>query len=254
MVFGLIQAVIMIFFEAQRQCVFSFDKVFMTIRNQSVPSCIEINPKTTATHSIIWLHGLGADGSDFVPIVPALQLPDHLGIRFVFPHAPVMPVTVNNGYEMRAWYDIYGTNIDHRIDKEGMAKSVGLVEQLIEKEAANGISTNHIILAGFSQGAVIALLAGLRYAKPLAGILALSGYLPFADEVLQPANRVNRQIPIFIGHGSQDPIVPFWLGEAAHLTLQQADYPIEWHSYPIQHSVSEEEVRDISKWIQRIVI
>jgi phospholipase/carboxylesterase len=225
----------------------------MTIKNQKTLSCIEIDQKMASTHSIIWLHGLGADGGDFVPIVPALQLPDNLGIRFVFPHAPVMPVTVNNGYQMRAWYDIYGMNIDHRIDKTGMTQSIGLVEQLIENEVARGIPTNRIILAGFSQGAVIALLTGLRYAKPLAGILALSGYLPFADELLQQASNANRQVPIFIAHGNQDFIVPFALGEAAYLTLQQAGYPVEWHSYPIQHSVSENEIRDISHWLQQII-
>lgn len=152
---------------------------------------IEINPKTTPTHCVIWLHGLGADGNDFAPIIPALNLPNDHSIRFVFPHAPIMPVTVNNGYEMRAWYDIYGMNIDHRIDKTGMAKSIQLVGQLIENEISRGIPSNQIILAGFSQGAVIALLTGLQYNKPIAGILALSGYLPFADEVLKKNSSQN---------------------------------------------------------------
>src|SRR5690349_15256194 len=142
--------------------------------NQNKLTCIEINPKIPATHSVIWLHGLGADGNDFAPIIPALHLPPNHGIRFVFPHAPVMPVTVNSGYEMRAWYDVYGMNIDHRIDKTGMTQSVSLVEQLIEHEMSLGMPSNHIILAGFSQGAVITLLTGLRYSKPLGGLLALS--------------------------------------------------------------------------------
>jgi len=213
---------------------------------------IEIDAKVTAKHSIIWLHGLGADGSDFVPIVPELKLPPELGIRFIFPHAPIMPVTINNGDEMRAWYDIYSLNSQTKIDEAGILASVELINQYIDQEVARGIATENIILAGFSQGAVIALSTGLRYQKPLAGILALSGYLPLAEKVLASTSATNTRTPIFIAHGTEDPIVPYALGKAAYVALEQSAHAVTWRSYPIQHTVSLAEIKDISAWIQSI--
>lgn len=210
---------------------------------------IEIAPATPATKSVIWLHGLGADGSDFVSIVPELKLPTSSAVRFIFPHAPIMPVTINNGYEMRAWFDIYDLAIAKRIDEAGIAQSVKTIDSLIENEVARGIATENIILAGFSQGAVIALTAGLTYPKKLGGIMALSGYLPLADKVLQHASAANQSIPIFIAHGTEDPIVPYALGKGTYVALQQAGYPVSWHSYDMPHCVCAEEIKDISHWI-----
>lgn len=224
----------------------------MFINSQNTLSCIEINPGISATKTVIWLHGLGADGSDFAPIVSELHLPDTPGIRFVFPHAPIMPVTLNNGYEMRAWFDIYDLSIDSKIDKTGISKSVQMLEALIMQEEAKGITSDNIILAGFSQGAVIALTTGLGYPKPLAGMMALSGYLPLADEVLKNASGINRETPIFIAHGTEDPIVPYALGKATYDTLKEAGYHAAWHSYAMPHAVCAEEVRDISLWLQSI--
>jgi len=225
----------------------------MTIKEQQSLSCIEINPTNLPPKkSIIWLHGLGADGSDFVPIVSELGLPASLGIRFVFPNAPIMPVTINQGYEMRAWFDIYGLSIAAKIDTAGIALSISQLELLIQHEESQGIETTNIILAGFSQGAVVALMTGLCYPKPLGGIMALSGYLPLADETLKKASAANRDIPIFIAHGTEDTIVPYTLGKATYAALMQAGYPASWHSYPMPHSVCADEVNDISQWIQSI--
>jgi phospholipase/carboxylesterase len=214
--------------------------------------CIKIDHGSQPIeYSVIWLHGLGADGHDFVPIVSELRLPKELSVRFIFPHAPVMPVSVNNGYEMRAWYDITSLSIDRQVDRTGIVRSVAAVELLIESEIESGVPAQHIFLAGFSQGAVIALNTGLKTTKRLAGIIALSGYLPFADEAIAAANPVNRDTPIYIAHGTQDPIVPFVLGETAATELQAAGYAVSWHSYPMAHSVCPTEIADISAWIQK---
>lgn len=224
----------------------------MSENEEEILTCIEIDPPVPAKRSVIVLHGLGADGSDFVPIVPELNLPESAAVRFVFPHAPVMPITINNGFQMRAWYDITSFAIDKNIDKENMAKSANLVEKLIEKEVERGISTANIMLAGFSQGAVIALITGLCYPDSLAGIIALSGYLPYPVETLENASDANRQIPIFMAHGTFDPIVPFALGKAASMFLKDANYPITWHNYPIPHSVSPDEIKDIASFIKEV--
>lgn len=223
----------------------------MSAQEELLP-CIEIEPDGIAKHSIIWLHGLGADGSDFVPIVPELRLPSQLGVRFIFPDAPVMPITVNNGYEMRAWYDIYSLSSLDKRDHIGVKRSIVSVSQLIEREIARGVSSENIILAGFSQGAAIALTAGISYLKPLAGILALSGYLPLAEETFTHAHNANRIIPIFIAHGTDDMVVPYALGKATYAAIQAAHYPVTWRSYPMAHSVCGPEVADISKWIQEV--
>lgn len=224
----------------------------MPINENNLLHCVEIELGSPVTKSVIWLHGLGADSSDFVPIVPELHLPPTMGIRFLFPDAPVMPVTINNGYEMRAWFDIYGITLAAKIDNDGIQKSIVAINKLIEQEEARGVKSDNIILAGFSQGAVIALMAGLIYSKPLAGIIALSGYLPQADEVLAQASSANKQIPIFIAHGTEDPIVPYALGKATYAVLSQASYPLTWRSYAIPHTVSSQEIQDISHWMKQV--
>lgn len=213
---------------------------------------IDIKPNKIAEKCVIWLHGLGADGNDFAPIVPELHLPDQLGIKFIFPHAPVMPITINNGYEMRAWFDISHNGISVDIDRIGMEQSVAAINHLITEEEASGITSNNIMLAGFSQGAVIALMTGLQYPKPLAGVIALSGLLPHADQIIANGTAANRKLPIFIGHGSLDQMVPLPLSKQAYDDLVSASYPAEWHQYPMAHSVCAEEINDISKWIKQI--
>src|SRR3990167_181888 len=217
--------------------------------NHTALHFIEIEPAVPAQHTIIWLHGLGAAGNDFVPIVPELHLPSHHTIRFIFPHAPIMPITLNNSYGMRVWYDLYSLNNNHRVDETGIAQSVLSITELIEAEIARGISSTHIILAGFSQGAAIALTTGICYSQALGGIIALSGYLPLTNTVDQ-ASSANRKIPIFIAHGTHDPIVPYLAGKTAETLLQQAGYPVSFHTYPMAHSVCGEEIKDIGQWIK----
>jgi phospholipase/carboxylesterase len=217
-------------------------------------SSVEINPDGSPIGSIIWLHGLGADGNDFVPIIPELNLPSTLPIRFVFPNAPHRPVTINNGYVMPAWFDIRAMSIDQGIDQEGIAESVKLLEEYIEKEIKSGIPSEKIILAGFSQGCVIALTTGLRYSQKLGGIIGLSGYLPFAEQILSNKNsQVNHATPIFLGHGTEDTIVPYFLGESIYTILKKYGYAVEWHNYRMPHSVCGEEVRDIAAWIRKVL-
>lgn len=215
--------------------------------NQESLSCVKIEPKSAATHTVIWLHGLGADGHDFAPIVPELGLPADLAVRFLFPHAPIMPVTINQGYEMRAWYDIFGQSIAAKIDIDGIAKSVASIHQLIDIERKAGIPSHHILLAGFSQGALISLAAGLSYPHTLGGIIALSGYLP--SNCMKLANE-QQNTPIFLAHGTQDSVVPYVLGEATRDLLQQISHSLEWHAYPMAHSVCAEEILDIGKWMK----
>lgn len=219
---------------------------------KTTPDAIEINPANKEIGSVIWLHGLGASGEDFVPIVPELNLPNDLPLRFVFPHAPMRPVTINNGYVMPAWFDIYSMNRDHRVDEEGIQESVTFVEELIARELQRGMPAEKITLAGFSQGAAIALAAGLRYSKSLAGILALSGYLPGAEKILSEATAVNYTTPIFIAHGTEDPVLPYSLGLELSDMLQRNKYLISWHSYPMPHSVCHEEIGDIAEWLRKI--
>lgn len=199
--------------------------------------------------SVIWLHGLGADGNDFAPIVPELVDPTWPALRFVFPHAPVRPVTINNGMSMRAWYDIAAFDLNARQDVAGMRASVSEVETLIAREHQRGVPSERILLAGFSQGGAIALAAGLRHAEKLAGIIALSTYLPM--HVTLPAERsaANAAIPIFWGHGSVDPVVAIQRGIDSRDTLQSLNYPVEWHTYPMAHSVCAEEIDDLRRWM-----
>ena len=212
---------------------------------------IELNPSKTAQRSIIWLHGLGADGDNFVPIVPELNIQEALRIRFIFPNAPIQAVTINGGMHMPAWYDIYAANIDAKIDSIGINQSRIAIEQLIEDEMKRGIPSQNIMLAGFSQGAVIALTTGLQYEQPLAGIIALSGYLPEANTVLQHLS-ANQKCPIFLAHGLADPIVPYELSIAAKNALAEAGVPLSFHSYQMPHSVCGDEIRDIAGWVERV--
>jgi phospholipase/carboxylesterase len=206
------------------------------------------------TKTVIWMHGLGADGHDFVPLIPELQLPNTLGIRFIFPHAPVRPVTLNNGYEMRAWYDLLSLERGKTANEEDVLTTVGWITQLIDDEIAKGIAAENILLAGFSQGGVIALQAGLRYPQPLAGIMALSTYLPFAETILAEAINTSRKPAIFAAHGTNDPVIPFLNWQTYVPQLKQAGFSVESHAYTMEHSLCAEEIVDISQWLQKVML
>jgi phospholipase/carboxylesterase len=221
----------------------------MKNEHESVLSNIEIAPSMPVTHSIIWLHGLGADANDFTPIVPDISLSHDAKLRFIFPNAPVQPVTINAGYQMRAWFDIYGLETHSPIDRPGIEQSMRAIEKLIEREVSRGIATSNIFLAGFSQGAVIALMTGLGYLKPLAGMIVLSGYLPLSDEVIAKSSYANKNTPIFIAHGTEDMVVPYAFGETTHAILSQEGYPTTWHSYTMPHTVCSEEIKHLSQWL-----
>jgi len=214
---------------------------------------IEIETQPNPQVSVIWLHGLGADGNDFVPIVRELDLSGLPGIRFIFPHAPTMPVTINGGYIMRAWYDIRGTELMRQEDEGGLRASQKLVEAFIANEKARGIPAQRIVLAGFSQGCAMTLQAGLRHPEPLAGMLCLSGYLPLSAQVQAERSAVSTQTPIFMAHGTMDPVVPHARATASRDMLRAMGYQIEWHDYPMPHSVCGEEVDDISAWLRKIL-
>jgi len=196
--------------------------------------------------SVIWLHGLGADGQDFVPVADELNLPDT--VRYIFPHAPMRPVTINGGYVMRAWYDIAGQSVDAQQDAAGIRSSQLLVEELIAQEVASGIMPGQIFLAGFSQGGAIALHTAMRQTDALGGVLALSTYLPLANIAVREAQSSTRATPIFMAHGSKDPVIPLALGTRSRDALLELGYAVEWHEYNMQHSVCEEELRDIEAW------
>jgi phospholipase/carboxylesterase len=225
----------------------------MKYATQQNRDAIVMTRATPPTGSIIWLHGLGADGTDFVPLVPELRLPDNSAPRFIFPNAPVRAVTVNNGMQMRAWYDIYSLGVRDREDAAGIRESAATVHALIEREAAAGISTRRIVLAGFSQGGAIALQAGVRYPQPLAGILALSTYLPLRATLTAEAAAANQAIPILMCHGREDPIVPFELGRQSFDALSAAGFAPRWLDYPMQHQLCAPEILDISRWLQQVL-
>ena len=203
---------------------------------------------------VIWLHGLGADGHDFEPIVPELKLPANHGIRFIFPHAPQRPVTINAGTIMPAWYDLTSMNFTNHEDEQGIRKSAQQITELIQQQQQQGIDSKKIILAGFSQGGAIVLHTALRYGEPLAGIMALSTYLPLVKTFESELAAVNRDIPIMMCHGSHDPVVPYHLGDDSRHFMEQAGLKVDWHSYPMQHSVCADEINDISLWIQKILL
>ena len=202
---------------------------------------------------VIWLHGLGADGFDFVPLVPELHLPAAPSIRFVFPHAPHQPVTINGGYAMRAWYDIVAPDLRARQDAEGIKQSQQAIIALIQEQLDQGITANHIVLAGFSQGGAIALYTALRYPEPLAGVLALSTYLPLADTSATELQAGNVSVPVFMGHGDADPIVSITAAVQSRRLLQELGFKLDWHEYAMQHSVCHEEIGDISQWLQQVL-
>jgi phospholipase/carboxylesterase len=208
---------------------------------------VETGPDPTFT--IIWMHGLGADGHDFEPLVPELIDRSLPALRFVFPHAPVRPVTINNGYAMRAWYDIIGIDRRSAEDFAGIKASAGGITALIERENERGIATSRVALAGFSQGGALALFTGTRHPAKLAGIIALSCYLPLAGQLEAERSAANEATPIFMAHGTQDPVVPYELGDESRRLLATAGYPVEWHSYPMPHSLCEPEVRDLRAWL-----
>ena len=214
---------------------------------------IEIETAPNPQVAVIWLHGLGADGNDFVPLVNELDLSGLPGIRFVFPHAKTMPVTINGGYVMRAWYDITGAELTRREDEGGLRASQRDVEALIAREKARGIPASRIILAGFSQGCAMTLQTGLRHPEKLAGMLCLSGYLPLATVAGQERTPESLATPIFMAHGTHDNVVPFARARESKEVLAALGYQVEWHEYPMQHSLCLEEVQDISKWIRKVV-
>jgi phospholipase/carboxylesterase len=211
---------------------------------------IETGPQPAA--SVIWLHGLGADGTDFVPVVDALDLPER-PIRFVFPHAPMRAVTINQGYVMRAWYDVLSMDFGQRADEHGVRESQGLIETLIERETRRGVAAGGIVLAGFSQGGAIALQTGLRHATRLAGIMALSCYVPLAGTLETERSLANRDVPIFVAHGTHDPVIPVRLARESRDLLVELGYDVAWHEYPMEHSVSPEEVEAIGAWLRRVI-
>ena len=211
---------------------------------------IEIETAPNPAASIIWMHGLGADGSDFAPLADELDLP--CAVRYVFPHAPMMPVTINGGYVMRAWYDISDAAI-RREDEGGVRASQGLAQGLLAREASRGVAANRIVLAGFSQGGAIALQTGLRQADCLAGIMALSTYLPLADTLADEANPASSAVPIFMAHGTADPMIALARAQASRDLLARQGYAVEWHEYRMQHAVCPQEIADIGAWLRRVL-
>jgi phospholipase/carboxylesterase len=213
-------------------------------------SHIELSTGAEPAGTVIWMHGLGADGWDFVPIVRELDLPEDLPLRFIFPNAPVRPVTINNGYAMRAWYDIAMADIGRLPDEAGIRQSQAQVEAFLAREKSRGMPARSIVLAGFSQGGAIALHTGLRHTEPLAGILALSTYLPLAETLDRESADANERVPVFMAHGTQDPVVPLALAESSRAILASRGLAPEWHAYPMPHSVCAEEVGAISQWLK----
>ena len=214
---------------------------------------ILVNQGDNTEFTVIWLHGLGSDGNDFVPIVPELNLPESLRVNFIFPNAPIRPVTVNNGYEMRAWYDLLSLDRDKTANEDDILKSVTWINALIDDEIANGTAPEKILLAGFSQGGVIALHAGLRYPKKLAGIMALSTYIPFDDNLLSQVTDVQKGQTIFAAHGKSDPVIPFASWQDYVPKLEKAGFDVESHAYEMEHAVSAQEIVDISSWLQKVL-
>jgi phospholipase/carboxylesterase len=217
---------------------------------------IEIETGKNPAASVIWMHGLGADGNDFVPIVEELDLTGTPAVRFIFPHAPMRAVTINNGYVMRAWYDVSFGDLEgksRRADAVGVHESAEQIGALVEREIGRGISNKNILLAGFSQGGAIALHTGLRYPKALAGIMALSTYLPLADELPREAAAENKSVPIFIAHGVFDPVVPLAMGAGSMTILMGLGYAVDWRQYPMQHSVCTQEIDDIGTWLRNVL-
>ncbi|MEW5864429.1 MAG: dienelactone hydrolase family protein [Pseudomonadota bacterium] len=217
-----------------------------------VLATIEVETGARPDAAVIWMHGLGADGHDFEPVVPELRLPQGLRVRFVFPHAPIRPVTINAGMRMRAWYDVFQLGGGAE-DEAGIRASQAEVEKLIERETQRGVRPGRIVLAGFSQGGAMALHTGLRHPEPLAGIVALSTWLPLAARLPAERHAANAAAPIFMAHGTEDPMVPLALAQASRAALERLGYAVEWHQYPMPHSVCGEEIADIAAFLVRIL-
>ena len=213
----------------------------------TLPECVEVTTRENPVGSVIWLHGLGADGHDFEPIVPELHLPAELPLRFVFPHAPVRPVTINGGMHMRAWYDIVTLDAEGRADAKGVHESTALLEGLIAREKERGIDAEKSVIAGFSMGGAIAINTALHTKECLAGLMALSTYLPLPSEVADSAGE--RALPVFMAHGTFDPMLPMQWGKASAEKLKETGFTVEWHDYPMAHAVCPEEIRDIRAWL-----
>jgi phospholipase/carboxylesterase len=215
------------------------------------PKTVEVTTGDNPVGSVIWLHGLGADGHDFEPIVPELRLPADLPLRFVFPHAPVRPVTINGGAAMRAWYDILSLDAEGRADAAGVRESTALLDALIEREQQRGIAADRIVVAGFSQGGAIAINAVLHAQQKLAGLMALSTYIALPGEM--PASDGNKDLPVFMAHGSFDPMLPMQWGKASAEQLVALGFAVEWHDYPMAHAVCAEEINDIRDWLLKVL-
>ena len=214
---------------------------------------IELDPGAAPRATVVILHGLGADGTDFLPVADEMQL-DAVGpVRFVFPRAPVRPVTINGGHAMRAWYDILGADIVKREDEAGLRESMRLVGQVVEREVARGVPARRIVLAGFSQGCAVTLGAGLRHHERLAGLAGLSGYVPLADTTGTERHPANQRTPVFLAHGRNDGVVPMARGTAGRELLLGLDQPVEWHDYPMEHSVCMEEVQALNRWLLKVL-
>lgn len=213
-------------------------------------NAVEVVTGDNPIGSIIWLHGLGADGHDFEPIVPELRLPHSLSLRFVFPHAPVRPVTINGGMAMRAWYDILSFDSEGRADRDGLLQSSDILEGLIDREVDRGISPDKIVIAGFSQGGAVAIHTALHSEHNIAGLMALSTYMALPDDTKDAVSR--RDLPIFMAHGTFDPVLRLEWGQASRDKLTEAGYTVEWHSYPMAHAVCPQEIADISAWLSKI--
>ena len=228
----------------------------MTSTPTDLLPAIEHETGIRPTHAILWMHGLGADGNDFVPIVDELTLPRDLHIRFIFPHAPMRPVSINGGLMMRAWhdYDLASSNSAFRENMASLRDSQTAIEALIGRETRRGIAPRNIVLAGFSQGGALALQTGLRYPEKLAGIMALSCYLPASQTFAAEAHQANSTTSIFMAHGSLDNIIPMALAVASRRQLHESGYAVTWHEYPMAHSVCKEEIADIGEWLKRVLI
>lgn len=220
--------------------------------NAPLPETVEIEPQSAAAWSVIWLHGLGADGHDFEPIVPELALPADAGVRFVFPHAPRRAVTLNGGLTMRAWYDLKSLDLADGEDVDGILDSAAILEALIARETERGIATGRIVVAGFSQGGAIALHAGLRHPQPLAGIMGLSTYLPLGDRLPAEIAEANRETPMLMAHGRQDPVIPIEGARRSFRRIADIRPAPEWHEYDMPHAVCPAEIADIRAWLTGI--
>ena len=229
------------------------ESAFSSTSEPGLLQCEVLETADTCEYSVIWLHGLGADGHDFVPIVPELKLGDEHGVRFIFPHAPVIPVTINGNMRMRAWYDIRSLSMSRDQDVEGISRAATQTADLIRSEQSKGVPASRIFLVGFSQGGAIALYVGLRYPQRLAGIVALSAYQLLAKKLETERSDANLDVPVFMAHGIQDPVVPFSAGESSAKQIAALDYPLTWQSYNMQHNVCMEEIEAVSAWIAEII-